>query len=59
MNSIVYVKPYFKIELQFANTLEDNIEKRGAMDKLISDSTRPRTSNRVEGTLRELFIDDF
>ena len=28
-----------KTEKQFFNTLEDNIRKRGAMDKLISDTT--------------------
>ena len=32
---------------QFVNTLEDNITRRGAMDKLLSDSARNEISNKV------------
>ena len=46
-----------KTDKQFVNTLEDNIRKRGAMDKLILDSAQPEVSNRIKNTLRELFID--
>ena len=41
---------------QFVNTLEDNIRKRGAMDKLISDRAQVEISNRVLDILRALFI---
>ena len=34
---------------QFVNTLEDNIRRRGAMDKLISDSAKTEISNKVMG----------
>ena len=34
-------------EKQFVNTLEDVIRKRGAMDKLITDSARIEISKRV------------
>ncbi len=44
---------------QFVNTLEDNIRKRGAMDKLISDSARLEISARVKDVLRALIIDDW
>ena len=36
---------------QFVNTLEDNIRKRGAMDKLISDSAHVEISQRVQDIL--------
>ena len=32
---------------QFVNTLEDNIRRRGAMDKLLSDSVKTEISNKV------------
>ena len=44
---------------QFFNTLEDNIRKRGAIDKLMSDSAQSNTSNVVKDTLSALFIDDW
>ena len=44
---------------EFVNTLEDNIQKRGAMDKLISDSAKYETSKRVLEVLRNLCIDDW
>ena len=34
-----------KMDKEFVNTLEDNIRKRGAMDKLISDWTQSEVSN--------------
>ena len=46
-----------KNDKQFVNTLEDNIRKRRAMEKLISDSAQSEIFNRVKYTLRELFID--
>ena len=48
-----------KTDKQFVNTLEDNIRKRGAMDKLISDSAQSEISNRLKDILRALFIDDW
>ena len=42
---------------QFINTLEDVVRKRGAMDKLITDSARVETSKRVEDFARALLID--
>ena len=48
-----------KTDKQFINILEDNIRKRGAMDKLISDSSQSEISNRVKDILRALFIDDW
>ena len=44
---------------EFVNTLEDVIRKRGAMDKLISDSARVEISRRVQDILRALFIDSW
>ena len=48
-----------KTEKQFVNTLEDNIRKRGAMDKLISDRAQVEISNRVHDILRANCIDDW
>jgi len=44
---------------EFVNTLEDQIRKRGAMDKLITDSARVEISGRVKDVLRALLIDDW
>ena len=44
---------------EFVNTLEDVIRRRGAMDKLISDSATVEISNRVKEILRSLCIDDW
>jgi hypothetical protein len=44
---------------EFVNTLEDVIRKRGAMDKLISDSAKVKISKRVLDILRALCIDDW
>ena len=46
-------------EKEFVNTLEDVIRRRGAMDKLISDSARVEISARVKDILRALCIDDW
>ena len=46
-------------EKEFVNTLEDVIRKRGAMDKLISDSARVEISRRVKDILQNLIIDDW
>jgi hypothetical protein len=46
-------------EAQFINTLEDVIHKRGAMDKLISDSAQVEISKRVKDVLRAMIIDDW
>ena len=46
-------------EKEFVNTLEDVIRKRGAMDKLITDSACIKTSARVQEILRSLCIDDW
>ena len=41
---------------QFVNTLEDNIRRRGAMDKLLSDSAKTEISNKVMDTLSAYHI---
>jgi hypothetical protein len=46
-------------EAQFINTLEDVICKRGAMDKLISNSAQVKISNQVKDVLRAMIIDDW
>ena len=47
--SDVYPMHSFK---QFVNTLEDNIQFRGAMSKLISDYAQVEISNKVNDILR-------
>jgi hypothetical protein len=44
---------------QFFNTLEDNIRKRGAMDKLISDCVSAETSTRIYDIFCALIISDW
>ena len=41
---------------QFVNTLEDTIRRRGAMDKLLSDSAKTERSNKVMDILRAYHI---
>ena len=41
---------------QFVNTLEDKIRRRGAMDKLLSDSAKTEISNKVMDILRAYHI---
>ena len=40
-----------KSDKQFIDMLEDNVHKRGAMDKLISDSAQVEISNKVKDFL--------
>ena len=44
---------------QFVNTLEDNIHRCGAMDKLISDSAKNEISHKVQDILRAYNISDW
>ena len=44
---------------QFLNTLEDNIRRRGAMDKLLSDSAKTEISKKVMGILRAYHISNW
>ena len=44
---------------EFVNTLEDVIQKRGAMDKLVSDSAQVEISARVKNILWNLLINDW
>ena len=44
---------------QFVNTLEHNIRRRGAMDKLLSDSAIPEISNKVMDILRAYHISNW
>jgi hypothetical protein len=46
-------------EAQFINTLEDVIHKRGAMDKLISNSAQVEISKWVKDVLRAMIIDNW
>ena len=48
-----------KSDKQFVDMLEDNIHKRGAMDKLISDSAQVEISNKVKDFLHAYCIDDW
>ena len=53
-----YVYP-MKTEKKLVNTLEDNITKRGAMDKLISDRSQVEISHKAKDILRAYCIDDW
>ena len=44
---------------QFVNTLEDNIRRRGAMDKLLSDSAKTEISNKVMDIFRAYHISNW
>lgn len=48
-----------KTDKQFVNTLEDNIRKRGAMDKLISDRAQVEIGKRSHDIMRAYCIDDW
>ena len=48
-----------KTEQQFVATLQDNIPKRGAMDKLISDRAQVEISKKTLDILRAYAIDDW
>ena len=43
----------------YVNTLEDNIRRRGAMDKLLSDSAKTEISNKVMDILRAYHISNW
>ena len=42
---------------EFVNTLQDNIRKRGAMEKLISKRAQVEISNKVLDIMRNIIID--
>ena len=44
---------------QFVHTLEDNIRRRGAMDKLLSDSAKTEISKKVKDILRAYHISNW
>ena len=44
---------------QFVNTLEDNIRRQGAIDKLLSDSAKTEISNKVIDILRAYHISNW
>ena len=44
---------------QFVNTLEDDIRRQGAMDKLLSDSAKTEISNKVMDILRAYHISNW
>ena len=48
-----------KTDSEFVHRLQDEIRKRGAMDKLISDRAQLEISNKVKDILRHLCIDDW
>ena len=48
-----------KSDKEFVNTLQDNIRKRGAMQKLISDRAQVEISNKVLDIMRNFIIDDW
>ena len=47
-----------KLESHFSITLLENIRKRGAMDKLVSDRAKVEISSKVQEILRHYHIDD-
>ena len=48
-----------KSDRDFVNTLQDNIRKRGAMQKLISDRAQVEISNKVLDIMRNFIINDW
>ena len=44
---------------QFVNTVDDNIRRRGAMDKLLSDSAKTEVSNKIMDILRAYHISNW
>ena len=48
-----------KTDAQFLQTLQDNVRKRGAMNKLISDRAQAEVSSAVKDYMRWLMIDDW
>ena len=58
-NTLVVDAYPMKSGKQFVNTLEDNIRRRGAMDKLLSDSAKTEISNKVMEILRAYHISNW
>ena len=56
MSKYISVHPC-KTDADFPRCLEDEIRKRGAMDRLASDRARAEISNKVKDIVRTLFID--
>ena len=48
-----------KSDKKFANSLENDVRQRVAIDELTSDSAHSEISTRVKDILRALFIDDW
>ena len=48
-----------KSDNQFVNILEDNIRKRGKIDKLTSESAQSEIRTRLRDILRSLFVYDW
>ena len=63
----VFVSRYYQVAdaypmksgKQFVNTLEDNIRRRGVMDKLLSDSVKSEISNKVMDILMAYHISNW
>ena len=48
-----------KTDKQFLQTLQDNVRRRGAPNKLVSDRAQAEVSSAVQDYLRWLLIDDW
>ena len=59
IDTLVAIAYLMKSGKQFVNTLEDNIRRRGPMDKLLSDSAKPEISNKVMDILRVYHISNW
>jgi len=59
MDTLVTDAYGIKSDGEFVYTLEDNIRKRGAMSKLVSDRAQSEVSNKVLDILRNYTIDDW
>jgi hypothetical protein len=57
--SLVSNSDGIKSDGEFVATLEDDIQKRGAMSKLISDRAKAQVSNKALDILRNYVIDDW
>ena len=58
-DSLVAVVYPMKSGKQFVNTLEDNIRRRGSMDKLLSDSAKTEISKKIMDILRAYHISNW
>ena len=59
VNSLVTDIYGMKSDSEFVSTPQDNIRKRGAMSKLISDRAQAVTSNKVLDILRNFVTEDW